>query len=50
MIWSFLAAIFTGAGIGSLISPAFFPVLELWNLLGFIPVAIGVYFMSRAYK
>jgi len=50
MIWSILAAATTGTGIGILISGAFFPGIGLWHLLGFIPVAIGFYFMGQAYK
>lgn len=45
---SWLAAIFNGAGIGFLIIPAFRPELAGWNLLGFVPLAIGIYFTNKA--
>ena len=45
-----LTTIFIGTGIGLLISPAFVPEMQLYNMTGFIFVAIGWYFMGKMYN
>jgi hypothetical protein len=45
----FLAIIFTGGGIGLLISPAFVEQMVWWNMLGLPCVFIGWYFMGKVY-
>jgi hypothetical protein len=46
---SIMAVVFTGGGIGLLISPAFVEKMMGWNAIGFACVAIGWFFMGRAF-
>ena len=45
----YLATLFTGSGIGILISPAFAPEMIIYNLIGFPLVFIGWFFLGKVY-
>lgn len=47
MKYAFIAAILLGGGIGLLISPAFELRLAGFNLLGFVPVLVGVWLIDK---
>ena len=47
-IYAGLGALFMGAGIGLLITPAFVYHMIGWNLFGFLVMIPGLYFINKA--